>query len=33
MKQKQIVKDHGRNLYQSILLLIALFFALWYLNI
>jgi hypothetical protein len=33
MKQKQMQKDHGRDLYQAILLLIGLLGILWYLNV
>ncbi len=32
MKQKQIQKDHGRDLLQSIIFLIAVLCLLWYLN-
>jgi hypothetical protein len=33
MKQKQMQKDHGKDLYNTILLLIGLLSVLWYLNI
>ena len=33
MKQKQIEKDHGKDLYHSILFLLAVLAFLWYVNI
>ena len=33
MKQKQIQKDHGKDLYQTIIFLLALLSMLWYLNL
>ena len=32
MKQKQIQKDHGKDLYQTIMFLIGLLSVLWYLQ-
>jgi hypothetical protein len=33
MKQKKLEKDHGRDLFQAVLILLALFGLLWYLKI
>ncbi len=33
MKQKQITRDHGKSLYDCILILLALSAVLWYLKI
>lgn len=33
MKQKQIQKDHGKDLYQTILFLLAMLCLLWYLQL